>query len=250
MLAVVSLVIALVAYRLSFLEKWTGLVFVSIGGVYIGVSQLVPLNQWANSGFAAVLMMAGIVVFALGQIVSAKDPERGVVMRQAGLVGPFLGCIVGLAAGDQSQITIVALAVGGGVLFAEGYIEGSTSTEEIAGAIIIAAYEWLLASAGAQMVYAYTLPWVIYFAYLAHVRKEGSLGRDVMTGLALAALTFPIVVQSVSAGGDIYGLELCRGTRYGCYRFGTAKLVGSVVGYGYSADRRCLYCDEVPGARL
>jgi hypothetical protein len=207
-LSLVALVGALIAYRLSYLEKWTGLIFASVGGLYVGVVQIVPIDQWPRLGFAAVLMVTGTLIFAFGQIISSKEEERGLQLRQAGMVGPFLGSLVGLAAGDQSQVTIVALAVGGGLLFAEGFIEGSQSSEEIAGGIIIAAYEWLLVSSGAELVFAYTLPWVIYFAYLAHVRKAESLGHDVMVGLALAVLTIPIAIAALSPGGDIYGLGL------------------------------------------
>lgn len=209
-LALVALVAALIGYRLSYLEKWSGLIFASVGAVYAGAAQLVPIDQWPRLGFALVLMVGGTLIFALGQILSTKEEqeERGLQLRQAGMVGPFVGSLVGLAAGDQSQITIMALAVGGGLLLAEGFIEGSQSTEEIAGGIIIAAYEWLLVSSGASLIFAYTLPWVIFFAYLAHMRKPDSLGHDVMVGLALAVLTIPVAIEALGSGGDVYGLGL------------------------------------------
>jgi hypothetical protein len=209
-LSLIALVAALIGYRLSYLEKWSGLILASVGAVYVGAAQLVPIDQWPRLGYALVLMVAGTLIFGFGQILATKEEEeeRGLQLRQAGMVGPFLGSLIGLAAGDQSQVTIMALAVGGGLLFAEGYIEFSQATEEIAGGIIIAAYEWLLVSSGATIIFAYTLPWVIYFAYLAHMRKPDSLGHDVMVGLALAVLTIPVAIVALGSGGDIYGLGL------------------------------------------
>lgn len=204
----ISLAAAAVMNWLSYFEKRPDLSYVAITATYLGLTQVVTTQHWPEGAYAAILVASGVVFYLIGYLLENADPKRSQAFRLGGVIGPFLGTLLSLT-GSPSQIPILCLAGAGGLFWVEAYLQRSRVRQELAGGVLLATYCWLLAYNHISEVQIYSLPWAAYFAYLASRRgPTQELARSILISAALAALTFPIALQSLSDTGQLYGMEL------------------------------------------
>jgi len=164
----------------------------------------VPLTDWPHEAYALVIIVVGSASYALGY--TMDDQARGQALRYSAIMATLFGAL--FAVSGDALAPIASLALGGGLLFTEARRQSNRTVEEAAIAVLILAFNWLLAYYNVSQTQAFTLPWAGYFAFLAYRRRDSRDTRDLFTGVALAALTLPIAGQALSDTGQLYGLEL------------------------------------------
>ena len=178
--------------------------------VYLAIAQLTMLAYLGPDSYAATFSALGILTFALGYKVTKTSEPDGATLRYIGLVGPFLASLLCVLGGAADEAPIVALALGGLLLGTESILTKSLVLLELAGCIVLAAYNWLLVTSHIFQVHYFILPWAVYFAYLSvkHNLPDHETEHNVLLALALAVITFPLALIATFPDGALYGLEL------------------------------------------
>jgi hypothetical protein len=198
---------ALGFYLISVYERQAGFVFLAGIAFYVALFQPAIIFDSNLSVTAVLLLLGGGAVYGLGHV--DADAERAKALRYTGVCGPFLGACLGFSDGLDHVEPVLALAGGGGLLYAEADREDQPVLKEVAGAIVIVAFNWFCAVYDVTQVQAYTLPWAAYMAFLGYRRRAGGhAAYDVWVALALAILTFPLAGQALASDGQLYGLLL------------------------------------------
>ncbi len=207
-LLLTGLAVGLSLYALSYRESAaSACVYLAAASVALALLQLPELANWPAGSSATILLLAGAAFYGLGLV--APDHARAQALRYSGVAAPFAGAVFGLVTALDSNAPIAALAVGALLLFAEGRRAARPGVQELAGGVMLVAFNWYLGRQNVTQTQFHTLPWAAYLAFLAYRRRH--LGRsvyDLFTLAALAVLTFPIAGQALADDGQLYGLEL------------------------------------------
>ncbi len=203
----VGLAVAGMLYALSITEHRSEFIYGAAASLYLGLSQLAVIYNWNIASTSLALLLAGAALYALGAV--EEDSGRSLAMRYSGLIGPFIGAFLGIDQEAHRVEPVVALAVAGGLLFAEAKRQTQPLLQEVAGGVLILSLNWFMNIIDVTQLQLYTVPWALYVAYLAYRRRDR--GHEVLDGfvvVSLAILTIPLASQALGENGQGYGLLL------------------------------------------
>jgi hypothetical protein len=206
-LLVVGLGVAGALYVLSLTEHRNEYIYGAAASLYLALAQLAGINSWNFASVSLILLLSGGAMYLLGAV--EENPERALPLRYSGLFGPFIGAFAGIGQESHHLEPVLALAVGGGLLFTEAKRQVQPLLQEVAGGILVLSFNWLLNVLDVTQTQLYTVPWAAYAAYLAYRRRD--LGHEIYDGfvvVALGILTVPLAAQALGENGQGYGLLL------------------------------------------
>lgn len=206
-LLVVGLVVGGALYALSLTEHRPEYIYGAAASLYLALAQLAGIYNWNLASVSLILLFAGGAIYALGAV--EENPDRSLPLRYSGLVGPFIGAFLGIGQESHHLEPVLAMAAGGGLLFAEARRQAQPLLEEVAGGVLILSLNWFMNVIDVTQLQAYSVPWAAYTAFLAYRRRDR--GHEVYDGfvvVALAILTIPLAGQALGENGQGYGLLL------------------------------------------
>ncbi len=207
-LSAVAIAVAVIFFVLSYTEGQPLFVYGEAISLYVAALQQAAIFHLDPAVAGPLLfLLAGAGLYAFGY--TESDARRSEALRYSGLAGPFLGSLFGLYQETQHLAPVAALAGGGALLWAEARRQAQPVVAEVAGGVLVLAFNWFTSVEGVTQTQAYTLPWAAYIAYLAYRRRDrGHEAYDGLVGLALAVLTLPLAGQALADDGQVYGLIL------------------------------------------
>jgi hypothetical protein len=206
-LLVVSLLVSAALFAASYYEQNRDFVYLAAASLYLASIQIVPIAHFYPGAYCTTLTVVGVIMYAVA-ITWKESNGRADALHVAGLVGPYAAAAFGFS-GSLGLAPAISLGVAGLITMVQGYRRHLTYVMEIAGAVLLASFDWVLSIQNVTQTQVYTVPWAVYFAALAYRRRGGKQSdKDSFTILALATLTLPIAGQALSSTGQLYGLEL------------------------------------------
>lgn len=204
--AIAAIVLAPVAFALSYFENKPELsvpaimllyIAVALGCVLIGndVPELITID------FAALSLM----LYFGGTLV--EDPRRSQFIRYTAIVGAYAAALAAPWSGIETILSPLALLIAGGLSLFDSFHIKNQGGKELSGAVLMAAFQWLLWLQGIENLQVYTHLWAALFAGYAIWRNSLKQPKDEesYTITALAVLTVPLALQSLGDAGEFYG---------------------------------------------
>lgn len=207
-LMIVSVSASCLIFAIAEYEKRPGLIYWGSGLIYLALTQIVGLGGLPSWNYGLVTLALGLLLFGFGAKTGRDQAKFAAALRYGGLIGPFLGVLLTIGVDGAGEMPMLCLALGGGLVLVEAFIENSIFMAVIAGGLVLAAYDWLLVYGGVVEAQLYSLPWIAYFTYLAYRTWKNPTARVSYVSLALATLTLPMMAEASGDGGIYYGAEV------------------------------------------